>query len=305
MNDETLPPAGEPLPEPVPAPPMAPRRNILPWILNVLGFIVLAAAIFYVWQNPSGQAQTADQELALLDARLTRLEQRPAADLGPLSSRVDALEGRSADQSQLASRLDAMSGRIESLSGRSQSGIDATKQQIDELTARIAALEANSGAIEAAGKRLTRIAKLQSASFALDAGRPIGDIPDAPASLARFAHQAPPTETELRLSFAKAERAAMETRQPDHSDAPFVDRMLERAEALVTVRRGNTVLVGDSSAVALSKARQALESGNLAGAVDAIQALNGPQALAMAEWLDNARALLNARAALAELADRA
>ena len=309
MTEETILPAGEPPPEPVSESHSPPRRTALPLVLNVLGFVILAGAIFYVWQHPAGQPQaaiqSADQELTALSARLTRLEQRPATDLGPLTSRIDALEGRATDQSQLGSRLDAMSGRIESLSGRSQSGIDATKQQLEELTARIAALEANAGAIEVAGKRLTRIAKLQTASFALESGRPLGDLPDAPAPLARFAHTPPPTETGLRLLFTKAERGALDTPHPDRSDAPFLDRVLERAESLMTIRRGTTVLVGDPSAVALSNARAALDAGNLAGAVDAVQTLKGQPADAMAEWLNDAQALLNARAALAEMADRA
>ncbi len=102
--------------------------------------------------EPAGEASAVhdvEQRLADIDARLSRLEQRPAPDLGKITARVDAMEGRVADQTQLASRLDALSGRIESLSGRDQSGIDATKQQIDALTTRITALESNAGNLEA------------------------------------------------------------------------------------------------------------------------------------------------------------
>jgi hypothetical protein len=310
MTEEIVPAAGETPAEPVAAPPPKRQRGIaLPWILNGLGFVILAAGIVYVGQNPAVPpalpGQAADTQIAALEARLAKLEQRPAADVMPLTGKIEALEGKLADQSQSAARLDALSGRIESLSGRSQSGIDATKQQADELAARVAALEANAAGIEATGKRLTRIAKLQAASFALEAGRPLGDLPDAPAALTRFAHAAPPTETQLRRLFDTAEKIALAAKQPDRSDAPFLDRMLERAEALVTIRRGNEIVVGDPLAVALNNARNALEAGNIGGAADAVQTLKGQPAEAMAEWLDGARALLNARAALAELAGRA
>ena len=130
-------------------PPKPPHRDLVPWFYG-LGFLVLAAAIFYLWQYPSAPGEAAanasathavEQRLADMDARLTRLEQRPTADLGQITARVDALDGRIADQTQLASRLDTLSGRIESLSGRDQTGLDATKQQLDALTSRVAAIE--------------------------------------------------------------------------------------------------------------------------------------------------------------------
>jgi len=215
------------------------------------------------------------------------------------------LEGRVADQTQLASRLDTLSGRIESLSGRDQAGLDATRQQLDALTTRVKAVESSAGTLDTVNKRLNRIARLQEAGFALASGRPIGDVPDAPAALARYSHAAPPTEAQLRLTFLPAQQAALAAKQAGGDDAPFIDRMWERAQGLVTIRRGNEVVVGNSSATTLNHAQVALDAGDLAGAVAAVETLKGPPGQAMANWLADAKALLNARAALAEMADPA
>jgi hypothetical protein len=296
-----------------PVPPKPPRRDLVPWFYG-LGFLVLAAAIFYLWQYPkmprevtgdTSALQAVQQHLAAADQRLSKVEQGPAADIAKITARVDALDGRVADQTQLASRLDTLSGRIESLSGRDQSGLDAVKQQLDALTARVTAVEANAGNLDAAAKRLNRIARLQEASFALASGRPVGDVPDAPAALARFAHAAPPTEEQLRLRFAPAEKAALAAKQPDEGNAPFIDRVLERAQGLITIRRGDDIVVGNPTAVTLSHARTSLDQGDLTGAVDAVETLKGQPAQAMATWLADAKALLGARSALAEMADRA
>jgi hypothetical protein len=299
-------------PEPAVIAPKPPRREFSPW-LYVLGFLVLAGAILYVWQYPSVPSETvADspavrdvgQRLTDMDARVNRLEQRPAPDLSKITTRVDALERPAADQTQLASRLDTLSGRIESLSGRDQSGMDVTKQQIDALGARVAALEANAGSIEAVAKRVNRVARIQEASIALASGRPIGDLPNAPAALVRYAHTAPPTEAQLRLRFTGAQQAALNAKPPDDSNAPFIERTWERVQGLMTIRRGNAVVVGNPVAITLNQAEAALDTGNLSQAVTAVETLKGPPAEAMAGWLDEAKAVLNARSALDQMADQ-
>lgn len=313
MTEPTLLAPPEDMPEPVVAPPRRQQRDVVPWLYG-LGFIILAVAIFYLWQFPSAPRETeadspalraATQQVADMDARLSRIEQRPTPNFGQLIARVDAVDGRVADQTQLASRLDTLSGRIESLSGRDQTGIDATGQKIDALATRVAALEANADAIQTAAKRLNRIARLQEASFALESGRPVGDVPGAPEALARFAHTAPPTEASLRLRFAPAEQAALAARQPNAAGVPLVDRVLQRAQSLVTIKRGDEVVVGSSSAIALSRAQSALDLGDLPTAVAAVSALTGEPADAMANWLEDAKALLSARAALDQMADKA
>ena len=313
MTEPTLlPPPDQPPETPVTSP-SQPRRDLVPWFYGA-GFLIMAAAIFYLWQYPSmpgepaGEASAVhdlEQRIVAIDSRLSRLEQRPAPDLGKIPARVDAMEGRVADQTQLASRLDALSGRIESLSGRDQSGVDATKQQIAAITTRITALESNAGNLEALTERLNRIARLQKASFALASGRPIGDLPDAPEALARYSQVAPPTEADLRLRFPRAEQAALAANLPNGGNEPLIDHVWQRAQGLVTIRRGDEVLVGNPAALILNRARTALDAGDVSGAVAAVETLNGQPELAMASWLADAKALLDARSALAQLAAQA
>jgi hypothetical protein len=289
------------------------RRDLVPWLYG-LGFLVLAAAIFYLWYFPGVMSESADdksatqgivQRLADIDSRLTRLEQPPTIDPGKIVARLDALEGRVGDQAQLATRLDALSGRIESLSGRDQTGIDAARQQIAELATRVATLAANAGNIEVVTQRLNRIARLQAASFALAVGRAIGDIPDAPDALTRFAHVPPPTDADLRIRFPQAEKAALDAHQPDQGNIPFLGRVWDRAQGLVTIRRGEDVVVGNPTAVILNRAQNALDAGDLASAIGAVESLKGLPRQAMASWLSDAKALLDARSAIAQLAAQA
>jgi hypothetical protein len=307
-----LPPPNEP-PESVVVATKTPGRDLVPWFGGA-GFLLLAAAIFYVWQYPTvpdetvrnaSATQLLEQRLAAVDARLGRLEQRPTPDLGKISARVDVLEGRIADQTQLGSRLDTLSGRIESLSGRDQTALDATKQRLDGLTSRIAALESNAGGLDSVTKRLNRVAKLQEASIALAAGRPVGDLPNAPEALARYAHTAPPTEAQLRVEFAKAQKGALAAKQPNNSDLPFIGRVWDRAQGMITIRQGDDLVVGNTSAIILNQAQAALDLGDLPAAVQAVETLKGEPGQAMADWLAEAKALLSARSALANMTDQA
>jgi hypothetical protein len=313
MSEQPLLPPPAEMPEPPSVARKASRRDLVPWFCG-LGFLILAAAIFYLWQYPSmpppsaeeaSARQGIEQRLGDAGSRLTRLEQQPSPDLGKITARVDALDGRIAEQTQLATRLDTLSGRIESLSARGQTARDATTQQLDALAGRIAALEANAGSMATVAKRLNRIAKLQEVSFALASGRPIGDVPDAPEALTRYAHAAPPTEAQIRQRFLRAQPAALAAKPaPEEGDAPFIDRVWDRAQGLITIRRGENFVVGNPSATTLGHAQAALEAGDLAAAVEAVESLKGEPAQAMADWLADAKALLGARSALAAMADK-
>lgn len=261
-----------------------------------------------------------EQRLGELDGRLNRLEQRPTIDVGKitarmdgidakiadqakLNARIDSIDAKLADQAQIASRLDTLSGRIEFLSARDQTGIDAAKKQLETVAARVTAQESNAATLATMTKRLDQVRKLQDAALAFAAGRPVGELPGAPEALARYAHTAPPTEAQLRLRFPEAEQVALAAKQPDEADAPLVSRAWQRAQGLITIRQGGNVVVGNTSSTALSQAKAALDAGDLAGAVNAVETLKGPPAQAMASWLADAKGLIAARAALADMAD--
>jgi hypothetical protein len=322
---DTAPALAAPTPPPPPPPPPAPEPQYLPWACLV-GLVVLAGGGFLAWQNPNlppgvttavPQLVAAQQRVADLESRIAKLEQRPAPaagdDIGKLTARLNAAEARSADPAQLGARIDALSGRIEALSQRLGSsleaaatalktGLDGAKAQTDAVGARVAALEKNTVSVASVADRLGKLARLQDAAIALASGRPVGELPSAPAALAKFAKEAPPTDAKLRMTFAEAERAALAADQPDLADAPFVDRVWEKAQGLVTVKRGQDVVVGNTSAVVLGQAKAALDAGDLKLAVDALGKLAEAPKKAMAGWLGQANALLAARAALAAMA---
>lgn len=285
MTDPVDPSPAEPPPTDAPA--ATPRRLVLPSVA-ALAFLVLAASQAALWVRvvrPVPVTPVADTRLQAIEDRLSRLEAKPlptVPDLAPLTARVAALEQRP--------------------------GV-ATSGPADGLTDRVAADEARLAALEKAeavpaqvADRAARVARLQAAFAALAAGQKLGEIPQAPAALARYATVAPPTEPALRLAFPAAARAALAAGHPASSDRPFLDRVWAEAQDLVTIRQGDHVLLGDPDAGVLAKAQTALDAGDLAGAVAAVASLTGPAAQAMAPWLDQARGLLAARAALADLA---
>ncbi len=92
---------------------------------------------------------------------------------------------------------------------------------------------------------------------------------------------------------------------PDTEGKPFFDRVLARLQdfRLITVREGDHVVIGNSTAAILAHARVLLEVGDLGGATRTVATLSGPPATKMAPWLADANALQAAREALAALAE--
>jgi hypothetical protein len=332
MTDHDSLPGPDPAPEPaehvadpVPPPERAPHHDALPWLCG-LGFLLLAGAIAYVaWSN---QPPRSSDALDALQARVAQLEQRPepaarqadlgpltarvaalekqtAADLSPLQDRVAALEKQAGANSQAGGKLDALAARMDSLAGRDQNAASDLGHRLDADEARLTTLEHTAAQMTAKAQQAEHLARIELAQVALGNGQALGDLPDAPAAVSRFARQAPPTESGLRLAFPQAAQAALAASHPDLAGKPFLSRVLTRAEDLVTVRQGDRVLVGDPAAGVLGRARAALDAGDLQGAAAAVASLSGASAQAMAAWLADAHALLAARAGLADMAAHA
>ncbi len=354
MNEPLALPSPEPEPQAPPDRP-APRRA-LAWSTGI-GFLVLAAALFWVWRHPLVEAPPTEpldrlaQQVSALEARVTKLEQRPqpqAPDLGPLAARVAALEQHPAapqpqvDLAPLTARVTALeqrppaaaptqpapdlgplTARVAALEQRPQpdiagiqtrlSALEAKQQTDDKVAGQVGALAEGQRTLQddltrrlAADEKATaHLAQVQAVQLALETGQKLGNIPGAPPALARFADANPPTEAALRLSFPQAAREALATSHPDAEGKPFLTRLWAQAEDLVTIRRGDRVVLGDPTATVLERARTALDAGDLAAAVTDVASLQGSAAQAMAGWLGQARALLDARAALANWAAHA
>ncbi len=330
MSDSpALPPTEEQQAEPPSPPPERPaRRPLLPW-LTAAGFLLLAAAIIWVWRHPAippASTEATDsltRQVAALEERVSRLEQRPmpsAPDLGPLNARMTALEQRPGPQAPpgaAPAALGPLEARVASLEQRQPpdlqplvtrlTALEAKQQQAGaELSTRMASLENADRTMQtdlthradAATAAAKRGAVVEAASLALAAGQKLGDLPGAPPALARFADAAPPTLASLRLAFPAAAREALGASRPPTDGKPLMTRLWAQAQDLVTVRQGDHVLVGDPAAGLLERARTALDAGDLGAAAADIGSLQGAAAQAMADWLTQARALLAARAAL-------
>ena len=111
----------------------------------------------------------------------------------------------------------------------------------------------------------------------------------------------PPTLTALRLDFPAAAQRARAASPTADSEQGIGARIWQRVLNLVTVRAGDTVLVGTPAAIVLGQASERLGSGDLAGAVAALDALDPAGSAAIVDWRTAATSLLAARSALAAL----
>lgn len=273
-------------------------------------------------QSATGQpAATASADLAPLTARLDAIEARVAAmaarpagtpsaataavhgagglDLQSLSARLDGLQQQLTEQAGDAGKLEALQAQVAALSAHNPADLSS---QLDAVEHRVGELAANQTKLAGSSDRAARLAQVE---IALGAGRPLGSIPNAPPALAKFATAAPPTEAGLRLAFTVASQQASQVSLPDTEGKPFFDRVLARLQdfRLITVRQGDHVVIGNSTAATLAHARVLLAVGDLSGAIKAVATLTGPPAAKMAPWLADATALQAAREALASLAE--
>lgn len=263
-----------------------------------------------------------EPDIGPLEARVARLESRTGPDLGPLEARITRLENRPApaptDLSGVNSRLEALTRDAAAAAAKQEGEIAALRtevgstagglgKQLSAVDTRVAAVERDEKDVTALAGRAQRTARVQAAAAALDAGKPLGPIPDAPPALARFATTPPPTDAALRLSFPDAAAAAQRASEPAVTDEKnFLQRAWTRAQGAVTVRQGDRVVLGDPIAGVLAHAQTLLDAGDLSGCLRVLDArpggLAGPAQAAMADWTAQAQALVDARAALASMA---
>ncbi len=265
------------------------------------------------------------QKLAALDQQVAKLAQtpQPGAEAGAeqdrlaaLGQQVTALSGRLdgfttlRDQvGQFSQKLDqiqhdqqTLAEKVQSLAAGQKSAESGASSRIAANTAAIGALRGDMNRIDASVGRAASAARAGAALAALQAGRPLGDIPNAPPAVAHFATAAPPTVSDLRRTFPAVARKALAASRPANADQRFFDRVWSRAQNLVTVRQGDRVLVGDPASGVIAHAQDDIDAGDVAGAVDALSQLSGPAAQAVGPWLELAKALVAARAALVGMA---
>jgi hypothetical protein len=381
--------APEPMaPESVAPEPMAPRpamavperqkRGVLMPVLGLLGFLILAGAIAYLWVRPvpmapapamppdeSGAVATLQTDVATLKTQLAALDAREASDVSALHqeiaalptpapaaaptasptpapspaptpappvasaapddalkqqlsalsdrlSQVQAAEAAQAQQSQglpsaadvatLAARVDAVAQRETKDGDAVRQDLGLVQQQLASITSQTQSFAKTATALPQLSAKADRLGQLLRAEDALNAGMPLGTITDAPPALARFADTAPPTEAQLRLSYVQAAQAADKASQPQPAEGRFWHRVLVHVEDLVILRQGDHVILGDETSGVLAHAQRLLDAGDLSGALSVLDTLTGPAAAAMAPWEAQAKAVVAARQALAQMA---
>jgi hypothetical protein len=249
------------------------------------------------------------------------LDAEARAAIATLASRLSALENRPLPRAPEAAPADpearaaiaSLQARLQALENRPPppSPEDAqARAALAALEARLSALEARPAApdqTEAVAALEARLAALGGLTAALEQGRPLGaalsELPPGtaiPPALAAFADRPPPTLAELRLAFPAAARAARDAADAEGEDA--WSRAASRLSTLLTVRKGDQVLIGHPVAQTLAKVERLLEAGDLAGAVAASESLTGGAKEAFAPWRARAEALLAAREAVGQLA---
>jgi hypothetical protein len=287
------------------------RRSLWP-ALGLVGFLVLAAGEGYLYHLD----QTADVEsgrIAAMQSQIAALQQTsasgvpttPDADVDALGPKLAAVEAQvnalqtlfTADHGALialqanATDLTKLTADVNALQARATAdhavltGLQASTTDLAKLTAKISVL-----------------GRLDAARMALDAGQPLGDIPNAPPALAKFSAAPPPTQAELVLSFPAAAEAAESASVTRDGKRSYWSNVLARLEGLVTISNGTHVIVGAPAAAVIAQARASLDAGDLAGAVAVLDTLSVSTQAAMGDWLSQARDLLAARAAIVSLA---
>ncbi len=228
-------------------------------------------------------------------ARQAAQEQATAQSAGRLAALEATAQGRGQEVGTLTQRIAQL-----------EAALQERTQAANALQQRIAALEGAQQRIAAVEGRSARLAAIDALRTRLEAGRPLGDslgtLREPPQALSRFAGAAPPTEAQLRLSFEEAARAARTASEPAREGQGVLDSAAARLTGLLTVRRGDEMVVGDEVNAELERARRALEAGDIEGALRQLERLPPRAKEAMREWMAQAQALVAARAALRDLA---
>lgn len=271
----------------------------------------LHEAIATIPTSPPGSGQTAASSPAASapPAAPAAGTDDAIASLKSQLSQVQAAQAQAAQNVPSASAVATLSARVDAVSQKQGTDADTLRQQIDAIKGQIDALNSQAQSLTQSTKALPqlsaesdRVTRLLRVEAALSAGAPLGDIPNAPAALSRFATAAPPTEAALVLSYPAAAQAAAKAGGPAIDDGGFWRRVWLRVQNLVTVRQGDRVLVGDPTSGVLAHAQRLLVAGDLPGAVTVLKTLQGPAAAAMADWIAQAQSLIDARQALAQMA---
>jgi hypothetical protein len=309
-------------PSPEPSPLASPRIGAPAIIIAVAVVIVVGAvattpfwapAIMRVlpWGEPAAKPQPISEPgLAAAKAQ----SDRNAAAVQQLGQRLAALEARPAPD------LSAIQQRIAALEAKPPPDLSSVQQQLgaldktaSDLTQSVAALQKAARGQPATDPKNTALALvLLQIRDAVDIGRRfdadyhalIALARDQPDIVAAAKPLAGPAESGVASRAVLAERLRqlapeIATAKPPPKST-WKSQLVARLRSLVTIRR----VAGDeqtSSEAAVSTSQRDMASGDLAGAVAALDGLSGPNQAAAQPWLRMAKERLAVEKALREV----
>ncbi|KJS37865.1 MAG: hypothetical protein VR74_07370 [Hyphomonas sp. BRH_c22] len=271
---------------------------------------------------PARAEQDLGPLLAELDAVSKRVDEALAANSGEalnrLTARLDALEAvdtsGEATAAELARALGALSERVTSLETRLadlQSDLVRSSGDTTELTSLIermrsdeAAVRAKAEASESSADAALALSAIEAASrrgsnFESDYRKLRAIMPRSAAvrALGEVASTGAPTLAQLQQGFGPASTKARAAIPVDKQGAlGWLNNLFGDA---VTVRGDDDEDGG--AAVILSRARTALDAGDLEQAVRTLESLDGDPAAAMADWTQSANRRITLEAGLETL----
>lgn len=274
------------------------------------GFGLAAYGVQQGWPLLTPPSETAQLEALQAEvARIAKAQPAPV-DLGPLESRVAALEQAPAmeapDLGTVEARLKALEARPAQIGSGDPAAISA--QIAAEVSARMQTAKAETETMRAEAEAVQAKAAEQAALLALQGAMASGiGLPEAiaaapalPEALAAWA-KAPTTLPTLRDGFAEPARQALAaSRSAEQAQGTTTDRLatflLNQTGARSTVARE-----GDDADAVLSRMQAAVDAGDLTAALALRPALPEPAQAPLAEWAAQAEALLAAQTALSAL----
>lgn len=218
------------------------------------------------------------------------------------ANRIAELESRPSLDPETAERIQSVADQADSLQQQISSAAEEAKSQISAVAAEASKLQEAAAESTKRAEAVAAVAALQSALdkgvTAQDAQQTLADAGmDAPEALQQ---DIPSIET-LQDSFGDASRAAL--RATMSGDSAEGGNMLTNFLKAQTGARSVAPREGDDPDAVLSRANAKVEAGDIAAALDEIEALPAAakEAPVMAEWLSGATAQRNAQAALSDL----
>lgn len=232
----------------------------------------------------SRQSLAADREA--ITRQIEEIERLRAEVRSSMAARDQSAEQSAADIEQLRSELLSTFQQREVASAQQ---IDALRQRLERLQSEEVATASKTAATSLALLNLQRQVT-QGKPFATELAAVRALSPNlAPlGQLQSYANDGLPSQAFLSRTFRETAREAQRAAVQGNAESGL-SKLAANFMSLVTVRKAGDV-PGETPAAILSRAETRLEANDLEGAVEELDALKGPAAEKMDEWLSAARA---------------